>query len=172
MFSLFVGDSVSSGARWGFSCCDRTGDAGLVYGGCQPVCPSGHAPRLPADGEVDRRHRRYAIRWLRYSSDYFALTLPSVPPRRLWAGRVLMTELLQIVGREAGHFHNRNSINARLEHGLCDVKKRSTFALFMPSLIALLHTFLAISARVISTVICCLFIHQAWRAEASRGRPA
>ena len=52
-----------------------SGDAGLVHGGCQPVRPARHAPWLSADGEVDRRHRRYAIRRLRYSSDYFTLTL-------------------------------------------------------------------------------------------------
>lgn len=80
-------------------------------------------------------------------------------------GRVLMTELLQIVGRQTGHFHHRRRINIPFEHGLRDAKKRGAFALFMPFCIPSSSYF---SARVINTVICCLSIHQAWRAEASR----
>lgn len=53
-------------------------------------------------------------------------------------GRVLMTELLQIVGRQTGHFHHRRRINIPFEHGLRDAKKGGALALFY----ALLHTFL------------------------------
>jgi threonine efflux protein len=50
VFSLFVGDSVGTGERWGFPA-DRSGNAGLVYRRGQPVRLTGHAPWLPADGK-------------------------------------------------------------------------------------------------------------------------
>ncbi len=53
VFSLFVGDSVGAGARWGIFLLIVVGNLCLVYHRGQPVRLTGDAPWLPAYGEVD-----------------------------------------------------------------------------------------------------------------------
>ncbi|VTP82542.1 Threonine efflux protein [Leclercia adecarboxylata] len=53
VFSLFVGEDVGAGARWGIFLLIVLGNLRLVYGRGEPVCASVDASRLSTSGEVD-----------------------------------------------------------------------------------------------------------------------
>ncbi len=75
VFSLFVGDNVGAGARWGIFLLIVVETFALVYRCGKPVCLTGDASRLPAHREVDRRLCRRAVRRLRHSSHHFSLSM-------------------------------------------------------------------------------------------------
>ncbi len=141
VFSLFVGDSVGAGARWGIFPADYRRDAGLVYGGCQPVRPAGDAPRLSADGEVDRWYRRYAVCGIRHPPDYLALTGMLFPTRLFPGGKVSVAKPLQLIFSQTGHFHNSCVINTAFAHCFGNLQQGLVFTFFYALLYAFLHTF-------------------------------
>ncbi len=137
VFSLFVGDSVGAGARWGIFLLIIVETLASVYGGCQPVRPAGDAPRLSADGEVDRRYRRYAVCGLRHPPDYLALTGMLFPTRLFPGGKVSVAKPLQLVFRQTGHFHNRLVINTATAHPSATCTRAPVFTFFMPCFVRL-----------------------------------
>lgn len=73
VFSLFVGDSVGAGARWGLFLL-IVAETFVWFSGGGGVRAAGDAPRLPAAGQVDRRGSRRAVYRLRVTPDLYPLT--------------------------------------------------------------------------------------------------
>ncbi len=94
--------------------------------------PAGDAPRLSADGEVDRRYRRYAVCGLRHPPDYLALT-GMLFPTRLFPVESISGEAAAVsVFRQTGHFHNRLVINnTAIAHRFGNLHQSLVFS-FMP----------------------------------------
>lgn len=145
VFSLFVGDSVGAGARWGIFLLIIVETLAWFMVVASLFRPAGDAPRLSADGEVDRRYRRYAVCGLRHPPDYLALTGMLFPTRLFPGGKVSVAKPLQLVFRQTGHFHNRLVINTATAHRFGNLHQSLVFPFFYALLYAFpdafLHTF-------------------------------
>lgn len=145
VFSLFVGDSVGAGARWGIFLLIIVETLAWFMVVASLFALPGMRRGYQRMAKWIRRYRRYAVCGLRHPPDYLALTGMLFPTRLFPGGKVSVAKPLQLVFRQTGHFHNRLVINTAIAHRFGNLHQSLVFPFFYALLYAFpdafLHTF-------------------------------
>ncbi len=74
VFSMFVGDNIGTGMRWGFVPDDRHRDRRLVQPGGDDFLAASDALQLPAFSQMDRQAGERVVYRFRFAPDLYPLT--------------------------------------------------------------------------------------------------